>query len=289
MAEVTLKVLVPNYAAGAIIGKAGATITQLQADTGAHIKLSQNKDFFPGTTERVLVLTGTAESVHAAVDSLIGRVAALPEPPAQYHSEPRSEVRSQQAKLVVPYHGVGILIGKGGENIKALQASAAPAKIRISSKESDFGTNERIVTVFGTTEQLKAVSKTLIEKLTSEEGLLDYDDPSASYSFALDYDTPPRGAQAAPSHGASTTPITISIPVADNLVGAILGKGGRAIYDIQAQSGATVVVSPKGEFAPGTTNRTLSITGLSHNAHSALKMVERRIDAAVAQSQEPRA
>ena len=36
-----MKLLVPNYAIGALIGKAGATITQIQANTGTRIKLSQ--------------------------------------------------------------------------------------------------------------------------------------------------------------------------------------------------------------------------------------------------------
>lgn len=44
-----LKVLIPSYAAGSIIGKGGQTIVQLQKETGATIKLSKSKDFYPGT------------------------------------------------------------------------------------------------------------------------------------------------------------------------------------------------------------------------------------------------
>ncbi|KAK2523809.1 hypothetical protein Q9233_009690 [Columba guinea] len=43
-----LKVLIPSYAAGSIIGKGGQTIVQLQKETGATIKLSKSKDFYPG-------------------------------------------------------------------------------------------------------------------------------------------------------------------------------------------------------------------------------------------------
>ncbi|CAH6777976.1 unknown_gene_16199 [Phodopus roborovskii] len=42
-----LKVLIPSYAAGSIIGKGGQTIVQLQKETGATIKLSKSKDFYP--------------------------------------------------------------------------------------------------------------------------------------------------------------------------------------------------------------------------------------------------
>ncbi|KAK2517189.1 hypothetical protein Q9966_014753 [Columba livia] len=44
-----LKVLIPSYAAGSIIGKGGQTIVQLQKETGATIKLSKSKDFYPGS------------------------------------------------------------------------------------------------------------------------------------------------------------------------------------------------------------------------------------------------
>lgn len=40
--------LVPSVAAGAIIGKGGETIAQLQKDTGARVKMSKSHDFYPG-------------------------------------------------------------------------------------------------------------------------------------------------------------------------------------------------------------------------------------------------
>lgn len=43
-----LKALVPCVAAGAIIGKGGETIAQLQKDTGARMKMSKSNDFYPG-------------------------------------------------------------------------------------------------------------------------------------------------------------------------------------------------------------------------------------------------
>lgn len=46
------KVLVPSGAAGAIIGKGGETIAQLQKDTGARLKMSKSHDFYPGKFRR---------------------------------------------------------------------------------------------------------------------------------------------------------------------------------------------------------------------------------------------
>ena len=53
--EYFLKVLIPSYAAGSIIGKGGQTIVQLQKETGATIKLSKSKDFYPGKPPPVLL------------------------------------------------------------------------------------------------------------------------------------------------------------------------------------------------------------------------------------------
>lgn len=53
--EYFLKVLIPSYAAGSIIGKGGQTIVQLQKETGATIKLSKSKDFYPGKNEQCVI------------------------------------------------------------------------------------------------------------------------------------------------------------------------------------------------------------------------------------------
>lgn len=46
--NVHLKILVPSIAAGAIIGKGGETIAQVQKDAGARVKMSKANDFYPG-------------------------------------------------------------------------------------------------------------------------------------------------------------------------------------------------------------------------------------------------
>ncbi|KAG7256931.1 hypothetical protein CRUP_020953 [Coryphaenoides rupestris] len=56
--EYFLKVLIPSYAAGSIIGKGGQTIVQLQKETGATIKLSKSKDFYPGRRRTPATVAG---------------------------------------------------------------------------------------------------------------------------------------------------------------------------------------------------------------------------------------
>ena len=52
--NIHLKILVPSVAAGAIIGKGGETIAQIQKDAGARVKMSKANDFYPGDYEHHL-------------------------------------------------------------------------------------------------------------------------------------------------------------------------------------------------------------------------------------------
>ena len=55
-----LKMLVTDNIAGAIIGKNGKAIADIQEECGARIKVSQTADFYPGTSERTILITGNA-------------------------------------------------------------------------------------------------------------------------------------------------------------------------------------------------------------------------------------
>lgn len=49
--------LVPSVAAGAIIGKGGETIAQMQKETGARVKMSKSHDFYPGKQQFIYYIT----------------------------------------------------------------------------------------------------------------------------------------------------------------------------------------------------------------------------------------
>ena len=54
---------------------------------------------------------------------------------------------------------------------------------------------------------------------------------------------------------------TKELQIGENIVGAVLGHGGRAIVEIQRMTSTTIQISKKGIFAPGT--RTVSYTHLT--------------------------
>ena len=67
------------------------------------------------------------------------------------------------------------------------------------------------------------------------------------------------------------------IEVPENIVGAILGPGGKGIVEIQQYTGTNIQISKKGVYAPGTRNRIVSITGIPSNITRAHYMIQQRI------------
>ena len=69
----------------------------------------------------------------------------------------------------------------------------------------------------------------------------------------------------------------VDVEIAENIVGAILGPGGRSLVEIQHLSGANIQISKKGSFAPGTRNRIVSIAGTPNAITTAQYLIEQRI------------
>lgn len=63
----SVKISIPDTKIGAVLGKRGKTLADLQNRSNTHIKISQRGVFVPGTNERLVAITGlSAESVKTA-------------------------------------------------------------------------------------------------------------------------------------------------------------------------------------------------------------------------------
>ena len=51
---------------GAVVGRGGAKITEIQHITGCRVKISQRGDYIPGTTNRTVTITGPLSACQAA-------------------------------------------------------------------------------------------------------------------------------------------------------------------------------------------------------------------------------
>uniref|UniRef100_A0A3Q2V2H7 NOVA alternative splicing regulator 1 n=2 Tax=Haplochromini TaxID=319058 RepID=A0A3Q2V2H7_HAPBU len=210
--EYFLKVLIPSYAAGSIIGKGGQTIVQLQKETGATIKLSKSKDFYPGTTERVCLIQGTVEALNGVHDFIAEKVREMPQ--STQKTEPVSILQPQttvnpdrvkqvtrpssalwkkvspiitylffcptshQAKLIVPNSTAGLIIGKGGATVKAVMEQSG-AWVQLSQKPEGINLQERVVTISGEPEQNRKAVEIIVQKIQ--------EDPQSSSCLNISY------------------------------------------------------------------------------------------------------
>uniref|UniRef100_A0A3B4YXF0 RNA-binding protein Nova-1-like n=1 Tax=Stegastes partitus TaxID=144197 RepID=A0A3B4YXF0_9TELE len=347
--EYFLKVLIPSYAAGSIIGKGGQTIVQLQKETGATIKLSKSKDFYPGTTERVCLIQGTVEALNGVHNFIAEKVREMPQsaqkPEPVSILQPQTTVnpdRVKQAKLIVPNSTAGLIIGKGGATVKAVMEQSG-AWVQLSQKPEGINLQERVVTISGEPEQNRKAVEIIVQKIQEDpqsssclnisysnvSGPVANSNPTGS-PYANTAEVLPNAAAAAAtafsgndllaitsalntlaSYGYNTNTLglglnpaaasgvlaavaasanpaaaaaladgakdVVEIAVPENLVGAILGKGGKTLVEYQELTGARIQISKKGEFIPGTRNRKVTITGSPAATQAAQYLISQRI------------
>ncbi|XP_012888035.1 PREDICTED: RNA-binding protein Nova-1-like [Dipodomys ordii] len=300
--EYFLKVLIPSYAAGSIIGKGGQTIVQLQKETGATIKLSKSKDFYPGTTERVCLVQGTAEALNAVHSFIAEKVREIPQamtkPEVVNILQPQTTMnpdRAKQAKLIVPNSTAGLIIGKGGATVKAVMEQSG-AWVQLSQKPEGINLQERVVTVSGEPEQVHKAVSAIVQKVQEDPqsssclnisyanvaGPVANSNPTGS-PYASPADVLPAAAAAAGGFltaeklAAESAKELVEIAVPENLVGAILGKGGKTLVEYQELTGARIQISKKGEFLPGTRNRRVTITGSPAATQAAQYLISQRV------------
>ncbi|KAJ0173417.1 hypothetical protein K1T71_010566 [Dendrolimus kikuchii] len=424
------KVLVPSMVAGAIIGKGGETIAQLQKDTGARVKMSKSHDFYPGTTERACLITGSVEGIMVVLDFIMDKIKEKPElvkPFPEGVDTKMPQDRDKQVKILVPNSTAGMIIGKGGNYIKQIKEQSG-SYVQISQKAKELSLQERCITVVGEKENNKKACVMILQKVVDDPqsgscpnvSYADVAGPVANYNptgspyavpsneshalaassvgsvlvngaaaaaglggglgaLSLSLSLAPPGTQppapitqhtldhikvalrqagyseagigeisaalgllvkhgvlglgvAAPlapplsaayfplpaqdppavfgpigQVGLAVAPISLSagvggfpsaslmplsksptpadagakdsknVEIAEVIVGAILGPGGRSLVEIQQMSGANIQISKKGTFAPGTRNRIVTITGTPTAISNAQYLIEQKI------------
>ncbi|TYJ36543.1 hypothetical protein E1A91_A05G313700v1 [Gossypium mustelinum] len=265
--------LVSNAAAGSVIGKGGLTITEFQSKSGARIQLSRNHEFFPGTSDRIIMVSGAIDDILKAVELILAKLLDELNIKDNDDVEPRTKVR-----LIVSNSSCGSIIGKGGATIKSF-IEGSQAGIKISPQDNNFyGLNDRLVTVTGTLdEQLRAIDL-ILSKLCEDS----YYSPAmhAPFSYAATYNSmsyAPNGAGVKfPNHKEDHSN-SITIGVSDEHIGLVLGRGGRNIMEISQVSGARIKISDRGDFMSGTNDRKVTIMGSQRAIHQAESMILQKV------------
>ncbi len=275
--NITLKFLLPDSAAGSIIGKGGATVNELQSQTGSRIQLSRATEVFPGTKDRIVTVYGTAPSILGAFHLMISKLVRDGE--GLVGGRPH-------VKLVIPNASCGCIIGRGGATIRNF-ADDSQAEIKLSSQEHMLpGVNERVLTITGANDRvLRAIA--LVATALSQDGCYEelisrpstytidgmpmpYSGLNNDFAAAVNHNV---------EHGQSQDGdvISVAIDVPDEHIGAVLGKGGRTISEIQITSGIRIKVSERGDYVEGTKNRRVTLTGAGDKVQMARFLLEQKL------------
>jgi len=118
-----------------------------------------------------------------------------------------------------------------------------------------------------------------------------YADPQMRIGSPPTYVEPETVSSPPQSHGGMSVPFGVPLPVdargprvemsisiPDERIGAIIGKGGDIINQLQALVGVKIIISSRNEFEPGTRNRRVTIIGppdAVQIAHMLISMKER--------------
>ncbi|WVZ20650.1 hypothetical protein V8G54_007972 [Vigna mungo] len=167
------KIDIPNGRVGVIIGKGGETIKYLQLQSGAKIQVTRDMDADPNSTTRTVELMGTPEAI-ASAEKLINEVLAEAESGGSGIVARRltGQAGSDEFVMRIPNNKVGLIIGKGGETIKNMQASTG-ARIQVIPLHLPPGdtSTERTLKIDGTPEQIES-AKELVNQIISGEAYL---------------------------------------------------------------------------------------------------------------------
>ncbi|KZV34609.1 RNA-binding protein Nova-2-like [Dorcoceras hygrometricum] len=301
-----LRFLLSNAEAGSVIGKGGSTINDIQSQSGARIQLSRNFEYFPGTSDRIIMVSGMVDDVLKAVELIFSKLLDEFYVAEGGEVDPESKIR-----LVVPNSSCGGIIGKGGAIIRSL-IEDSQAGIKISPQDNYFpGLHDRLVTVTGTLrEQMRAielillkhfpglhdrlvtVTGTLREQMRAIELILlklvddSYYNQSVNAPFsyaavaysAMNYR--PNGAGIKYQNNRSLSKedsSSVTLGIADEHIGIVVGRGGRNIMEISQLSGARVKISDRGDFVSGTSDRKVTITGPERAIRTAESMILQKV------------
>lgn len=266
-----LRLLIPHILIGSIIGKQGVRIREIQEASGARLNVSDST--LPLSTERSLVVLGVADAVHIATyyvgSTLVEQLTERFGGPAASAYATRSGGPAgvvPGGMQVVPYVPQPAGGQWGHPDTYRGQRGGQPAPR--TPAQYGASTYPQAVQPHHTGMQFGAGS------------------PRAGYAGAGPHQQVPYGQHAAaPTHsnapanpmggaGMPGQPLTQQIFIPNDMVGAIIGKGGQKINEIRQLSGSVIKIN---EPQDNSNERLVTITGTPECNQMALYMLYQRL------------
>ncbi|KAJ7370114.1 Far upstream element-binding protein 3 [Desmophyllum pertusum] len=212
-----------------VIGRGGEQINKLQSETGAKIQVAPDPPPGQSPPDRLVSINGTAQAVEKA-RNLLNRICVEGKIPESLMSLPVVAPGEQVIEMMIPASKVGLIIGKGGETIKALQ-ERAQCRMMMVQDGPFLNAPEKPLRIMGDSMRAQR-GKDLVQDLLTEKEL--------EQNTGLDYKGN-RHDMARNQPGMQQ----LEVPVPRDIVGFVIGKSGETIKRIQAETGARVQFNMK--------------------------------------------
>jgi len=160
---------------------------------------------------------------------------------------------TRTVKMLIPNTHVGLIIGKGGEKVKELQAKSGAFITMTRDSEMPRGATEREVSISGSDQQIKSAQDLITEILEEKD----------SHRSGGGGGGAPRQQE-----------IKKEVQIPSSKVGLLVGKAGATIKELKSKSGAHIQV---GQRDPQSSSPVASVT-ISAKSQEAVDLAMQMID-----------
>jgi len=161
----TFKALCSDNVVASLMGKGGATLREIQELTKAHLEFSPRGVYFPATHLRTLTIRADdVEAVGRALDAFADRVREVAANLGDEDSKGKFPGDCRVVALVARFTA-GSLIGKGGEDMRKLQAEL---QCYIEVEKGPIVEGHQRVEVKGEVEEVKRALRVVSNKVQAE-------------------------------------------------------------------------------------------------------------------------
>lgn len=239
--QYAVKILIHKFLAGAIIGKAGAIIREIQDQT--KVRMSLSVDALTNSTEKTVSLTGTPECIEAGALRVLNQLATNP-------------LRAGCSS--VPYVPGGFSPAGYGAPPAAVGYGAPPAGYSPFAPPAG---------------QQAAYGAAPVQGYGAPPPQQGYGAPYGAAPSQNPY-APQYGA--APGAPGAVEKKTEKIVIPSVCAGFVIGKSGATIRDIKNQSGTFISIADPAPTTPA--DRVVSVTGTSQGIQTAIYLIRQRVE-----------
>ncbi|KAI5802067.1 hypothetical protein FPQ18DRAFT_364869 [Pyronema domesticum] len=263
-----LRLLVPHILIGSIIGKAGSRIREIQEASGARLNASGST--LPLSTERSLVVTGVADAVHIATYYIANTlVEQLTE---RYGGPAASAYATRTGGPAGPIPGGMQVIPYQPQPLHGSYGHPDTFKRHTNSSQRTPANPYGMPYLHG---QAPAPAPQAPIHYPNPQDAGGYSGAGPHQPGAAVGPAPQAGQAAGAMAMLPGQPLTQQIFIPNDMVGAIIGKGGAKINEIRQLSGSVIKIN---EPQDNSNERLVTITGTQECNQMALYMLYSRLE-----------